>query len=401
MKLALISFVKDDAETRVPIGLLPLFNGTVAQAQVQAACAAGAEKVIFLSPMMSGALLQYIDRLKQEGISAEIVRSAQDLAHYASDSDDLIYLADGILPGPDLIDDLDLERGETIFVASNADQYSHFERIDLNHRWLGIAKLKASRLSALVDLPDDWDVGSALLRTAVQAECDRTIISDSDIENGLIRTLFDDVQIAKYTRSELGSSGSSQTNFLEKWIVWPLTRRLLPKLWRREKSARNIGIGSMVFGAISIALAYFSWSVASIGFLAAGSLLAYVRGRIPIFARLPNREWAQNIVFAILTLTALITLVFVESQRLLLLPNLVILAILAGNLATAARGRSGGRLAMLKPSMLLVLMILLAGASFGSFITGLYVAAMYCAAFLAANTAVSPDDKDIAQDSAK
>ncbi|QJB68096.1 hypothetical protein [Parasphingorhabdus halotolerans] len=401
MKLALISFAKEDVETRVPIGLLPLFNGTVAQAQVQAVCAAGAEKIIFLSPTMSGALLQYIDRLKQEGISAEIVRSAQDLAQYASDNDDLLYLEDGILPGKDLIDALGVGQGETIFVASNADQYSHFERIDLNHRWLGIAKLKASRLSALLDLPDDWDIGSALLRTAVQAECNRTIILDSDIDNGRIQTLFSNVQIAQYTRSELNNSGSLQENFLEKWIAWPLTRRLLPKLWRRENSARNIGISSMVCGAIATVLAYFSWSVASLGFLVAGSLLAYVGGRIPIFARRPNGERVQNIAFAILTLIALIILVFVESGPRLLLPNLVILAIFVGNLATAIRGRSSGRLAMLKPSILLVIMIFLAGASFGSFVSGLYVAALFCAAFLVAHLGLSRDNDGDVQNSAK
>ena len=178
MKLALISLAKDDLDGNGPIALLPLFGGSLLDLQIGAAQRFGCEKYIFLCPVTHGALLQKIDAMKQQGLDAEYVRSPSDLVQYASDQDHIVYIADGILPNAEIVEQLSGAPQELLFTVLHADEYQEFERIDLNQRWLGIVSLKTSRLSAMIDIPDDWEVGSALLRTAVQADCPRAIISD-------------------------------------------------------------------------------------------------------------------------------------------------------------------------------------------------------------------------------
>ncbi len=374
----------------MPIGLLPLFDGTIAEAQVRIAGELGAEKIIFLSPTMHGALLQYTDALKRAGGDAEIVRSTSDLAQYASDKDDLIFFGDGILPGQEAKKRLSETEGEIIFVVDNAEAYAEYERIDLNHRWLGIAALNASRQSTLADIPDDWDAGSALLRTAVQSECRREIISATQLTDGAVSCLDGSVTTLQFERTKLSNFRPDRGNILEKYLVWPLTGRLLPRLWRMKDLGKYLGFSAPFLGLSATVLAYFQLPAISIGFLLLGALFLVISGQVSIFSVTAQKIRPEKVLFAVFATLTLVISVFQHSETGSLLPNTVILLLLFGSFLVSRRGATGHKMDWMKPDNILILLILFIFSAFDAFIAGLYGTALLCMVYLVAGHYLGP-----------
>ncbi|MEH6828425.1 hypothetical protein [Parasphingorhabdus sp.] len=377
MKLALISLAKDDLDGHGPIALLPLFAGTLLDLQINAAQRFGCEKFIFLCPVTHGALLQKIDAMKQQGLDAEYVRSPSELVQYASDEDHIIYMADGILPNAEIVDQLSGVPQELLFTVLHAEEYQEFERIDLNQRWLGIVSLNASRLVAMIDIPDEWEIGSALLRTAVQADCPRAIISDRRMGSGAISHIQSEVSAAQFTRRKLKEMPVEKDNFLNRFLLRPLIKRSLPRLWRKRAAPQYLQICSLAAGITGILTAGFGESVAALTLFFIGSIAQFTRTSMVQFDNVvKGRDWT-GLALDGLVATGVAILLLQASDALTSAPNLVILILLLAHLLLL-RGEPGAiRLALIKPDMRLVLLILLLVSIFGPITYGIYAAALY------------------------
>ena len=377
MKLALISLAKDDLDGHGPIALLPLFAGTLLDLQINAAQRFGCEKFIFLCPVTHGALLQKIDAMKQQGLDAEYVRSPSELVQYASDEDHIIYMADGILPNAEIVDQLSGVPQELLFTVLHAEEYQEFERIDLNQRWLGIVSLNASRLVAMIDIPDEWEIGSALLRTAVQADCPRAIISDRRMGSGAISHIQSEISAAQFTRRKLKEMPVEKDNFLNRFLLRPLIKRSLPKLWRKRAAPQYLQICSLAAGITGILTAGFGESVAALTLFFIGSIAQFTRTSMVQFDNVvKGRDWT-GLALDGLVATGVAILLLQASDAMALAPNLVILILLLAHLLLL-RGEPGAmRLALTKPDMRLVLLILLLASIFGPITYGIYAAALY------------------------
>jgi len=377
VKLALISLAKDDLDGHGPIALLPLFAGTLLDLQINAAQRFGCEKFIFLCPVTHGALLQKIDAMKQQGLDAEYVRSPSELVQYASDEDHIIYMADGILPNAEIVDQLSGVPQELLFTVLHAEEYQEFERIDLNQRWLGIVSLNASRLVAMIDIPDEWEIGSALLRTAVQADCPRAIISDRRMGSGAISHIQSEISAAQFTRRKLKEMPVEKDNFLNRFLLRPLIKRSLPKLWRKRAAPQYLQICSLAAGITGILTAGFGESVAALTLFFIGSIAQFTRTSMVQFDNVvKGRDWTELALDGLVA-TGVAILLLQASDAMALAPNLVILILLLAHLLLL-RGEPGAiRLALTKPDMRLVLLILLLASIFGPITYGIYAAALY------------------------
>lgn len=394
MKLALISLAKDDLDGNGPIALLPLFAGTLLDLQIRAAQRFGCEKFIFLCPVTHGALLQKIDAMKQQGLDAEYVRSPSDLVQYASDQDHIIYIADGILPNEEIVDQLGGPPQELLFTVLHAEEYQEFERIDLNQRWLGIVSLDTSRLSAMIDIPDDWEVGSALLRTAVQADCPRAIISDRKMGSGAIAHVQSEISAEQFTRRKLREMPAKGDNFLNRFLLHPLTKRSLPRLWRKKAAPQYLGIFALTAGIAAILVAVLGYPVASLVVLFFGSVAQFARAAMVQFGnRVKIRDWA-GWAMDLLAATAVVVLLVQVSGAMTLAPNLVIALLLLAHLQLSRGGPVNRRLALIRPDMRLVLLVLLVATIFGHFAFGLYGAAVYSGLFLVLDRYLTKDPPD-------
>lgn len=377
MKLALISLAKDDLDGNGPIALLPLFAGTLLDLQIQAAQRMGCEKYIFLCPVTHGALLQKIDAMKQQGLDAEYVRSPSDLVQYAGDQDHIIYIADGILPNDEIVGQLGGAPQELLFTVLQAEEYQEFERIDLNQRWLGIVSLRASRLVAMIDIPDEWEIGSALLRTAVQADCPRAIISDRRMGAGAIAHIQSEISAAQFTRRKLRDMPGKKDNFLNRFLLRPLIKRSLPKLWTKRSAPSYLQIFTLFAGLAGIGTAVLGYSVAALGLLFFGSVAQFARASMVQFASIvQGRDWTR-LALDLLAATGVAILLLQASNAMTLVPNLVIFIVLLAHLLLLRTGPDEIRLALIKPDMRLVLLILLMAGIFGPITYGIYAAVLY------------------------
>ncbi len=377
MKLALISLAKDDLDGTGPIALLPLFAGTLLDLQIQAAQRFGCEKFIFLCPVTHGALLQKIDEMKQQGLDAEYVRSPSDLVQYASDQDHIVYIADGIIPNDEIVGQLSGAPQELLFTVLHAEEYQEFERIDLNQRWLGIVSLNAARLVAMIDIPDEWEIGSALLRTAVQADCPRAIISDRRMGSGAISHIQSEISAAQYTRRKLREMPGEKDNFLNRFLLRPLIKRSLPRLWTRKAAPQYLQIFSLAAGLAGIATAAFGYSIPALGLLFFGSVAQFARTSMVQFDSVVKiRDWTA-MVLDVIVASGVAILLLQASDEITIMPNLVIFALLLAHLLLLRAAPGNIRFALIRPDLRLVLLILLVTSIFGPISYGIYAAALY------------------------
>ncbi|NRD90527.1 hypothetical protein C8024_15270 [Sphingopyxis sp. BSNA05] len=325
MKLALISLAKDDLDGQGPIALLPLFAGTLLDLQIQAAQRFGCEKFVFLCPVTHGALLQKIDAMKQQGLDAEYVRSPSDLVQYASDQDHIVYIADGIIPNAEVVGQLSGAPQELLFTVLHAEEYQEFERIDLNQRWLGIVSLNAARLVAMIDIPDEWEIGSALLRTAVQADCPRAIISDRRMGAGAISHIQSALSATQYTRRKLKEMPAEKDNFLNRFLLRPLIKSSLPRLWSRRAAPQYLQIFALVAGLAGIGMAAFGYAIAALALLFFGSAAQFARTTMRQFDGVAKfRDWTA-IALDLVVASGVGILLVQASDAATLMPNIVIL----------------------------------------------------------------------------
>lgn len=333
---------------------------------------------------MHGALLQYIDVLKHQDIDAEIVRNANDLGQYASQENDLIFLGDGIFPGHSVEKHLLEQSDELIYVVANADIYADFERIDLSHRWLGIALLKTARLEEISQIPDDWDIGSALLRTAVQSECHRELVSDEDMQADAVPQLLNFEASAAYAKRQLGDIKIPKQNFLDRFAIWPLMRRAIPLLWKAPEAKKYIGVTSVACALIAAGFSFMAWSAVAFGFLFIGSLALTLRNRISILSSEFSKPKLTDLSFYLLAVIALAVSVMVNPQPTNLLAEIAVLLLFLGNYWIVRMHPDKPSLNWMKPDNPLILMILLVASAFGFFSIGLYISALFCVIFLLA-----------------
>ena len=366
------------------MGMLPLFDGNIVEKQVRSAQNMGASKIILLSPTMHGALLQYVDGLKRQDIDAEIIRSASDLNQYPALEDDLIFLGDGVFPGEAIEDHISIQSDERIYVVANADIYADFERIDLSHRWLGIALLKAMRLEEISQIPDDWDIGSALLRTAVQSECHRELVSDEDMQADAVPQLLSRDASMAFANRQLGEIRIPKQNFLDRYALWPLMRRLIPLLWQAPDAKKYIGMASIACAAVAIGLGFILWPAVSLGFLFLGSLALILHNRISILSADEGPSDWVGPSFHLLATAALTVTVVKNAQAPMMFAELAILLLLIGNFWLVRVGSDNIRLNGIRPDMPLILLALSVAGALGFLSIAICVTALFCVMYLIA-----------------
>ena len=377
MKLAVISLSKDTPDDKGSIGLLPLFSGMIVDQQIRSAMIAGVEKIILLSPTMNGAVLQYVDNLQRQDFDIEIVRAGQDLVQFSSAGDMIIYISDGIIPSNQLARSLSDAGGELIMVAKDSQQVVDFERIDQSDRWLGIAKLDATRLSEFIDLPSDWDVGSALLRKAVQSDCRRQEITEADLLGGMVSNLTDQSDAMEFAKAQIKNVDGHQTNFLERFATWPLIRTILPQIWKSPPAHGYLGLVILFCASAALILALTGFStVFSIVFLFLGILLTYARKKIHLFSDSKKQRDIMAVIFGLAVIATLGIIIVQNSQVSALPANLTILALTVGSVHLAHQNSRVSRWNLVKPDTALLLLILLSFSIFGAFMFGLYLASL-------------------------
>lgn len=392
MKLALISLLDEGRDGGGPSGLQSIFDGSVLNQQVQFVRDLGAETILLISAAIPGTLMQKVDAFRQQDIDVEVMRNGADLAKYASEEGQFLFLGDGVLPGNEVRDALSNDDLESIFVVDNADEYSDYERVDLTHRWLGVAALKASRLQELEAIPEDWDVGSAMLRTAVQSECQRQVMTDDQMAGGAVYALRNSDAISEYVQHKLHDHDRPRGNFLERFVTWPLARIGVRTLGAMKNAGQYLGAATSILGVFACITAWFAWPVPTLVLLIIAQLVRKQRDAFDIFSTEVDRHQSFSGVAVAIWSAALLILTVKISAPAVLIPNLVILAGLLLNIMASNKYNQNNKVEMFRPDFMLVLLLALTGGFFGQVFTGLYAGFLVTALYLGLNTYFAKSD---------
>lgn len=286
MPLAGLILTDDDtlapeAEART---LMPVAGQALIEYQVRIARACGAAHIVVLVDRIPAPLEDAFERLRAEGIDFEIVRNASQAADCIHPDEQLLVIGAGVVAARGIVEALSLRTVPTLLTLHDGDGMSHYERIDANDRWAGLAVLNGKMLRDTAAMLGDWTLGPTLLRMALQAGVERM---PSD---GIGLALVRNEQEAKSVAHEIVEArGSGAIGFWQSQIVDPVVRRCLPQLLNPKVSLDIVAAVPATLMAAAMLAGALGWIAGSFAlFLLAGFPQAAARVLADMAAR-PDR----------------------------------------------------------------------------------------------------------------
>ena len=177
MRTALIAALKRTDSGALRAGL-PLAGRSVLARQVDLLRALGCDKILCLCKNADGEVLRAQQAVEAAGGTFQALRGFLHLPALVRAEDELVILADGLLPDPALTQRMfaDTPASSPRFVAGLpsgsplvARYPDDFERIDAARHWAGLLVMRGAPVQHLAEFPPDADAISLLLRLALQA----------------------------------------------------------------------------------------------------------------------------------------------------------------------------------------------------------------------------------------
>lgn len=239
------------------IALTPLHGNPFIHHLIKRLQIAGIEQFFIALDTVPGSLLSYSDAAKRDGIDVRFVRASNDIApQIPAGTRVIVQLANTLWDSAFLQKAIGENRTLVAAVEERAENHD-FERIDLNHRWAGLAILERDTLLDLGNIPDGWDIGSALMRRALQKATPLWQVRQAELQAGAVRQINSEAEASLALRSV----GQGNASFFEKWTIQPLVAQLLPLTWRNSALRTAVDWLFPASAAMSTCLAWFEFSV--------------------------------------------------------------------------------------------------------------------------------------------
>lgn len=321
MLVALLSALEPAGEgASCPKGFLVVGGRTVIQRQASLAMALGCERIICLSDGLPTELVEVQHMVERAGLRFHAIRDRTALHALATASDQVLVIADGVLPERTLVQGLLGHRMAVLSLPETEGLQAGFERLDRDRCWAGAARCSGAEIERLADLPRDIDPLGALMRSALQAG--RPVVP---LPNGaLVSGHWSRVDNA-HAAASVGKALLRQGFTAARWVAPgnALADRLVlgnaDELMRRPGWRAAILAATVAgFGAATLAV-QFGHLVPALLLLAAGcmALRAFATLRQLAGERVetaPDRLWRWPIMVTDLVLLAL----FVQADRMFL-----------------------------------------------------------------------------------
>jgi hypothetical protein len=292
--------------------LSPLYGQPLLHHVVKQLQAVGIERFFISVDSLPGALLSYRDKVASAGLQVEFVRDATDFADKVGTDCTILLLRAEAIWSPTLIEQALVQTAPFIATVDERPENAAFERIDLNHRWAGLAIIEAKTAHAIAQMPDGWDLASAIMRQAVQDGARFWPVRQADLDAGSVLHMqtADELATAKlHLTPEAADTARNLDNLILAKPVSALTTRLWNVEWGR-------GAALAIFPALSILALLFAvlqlpLSASVTGFLAV--ITSYVRKSVRIVeyrADVTDREATAS--WVALGSALLMLLIFIE-----------------------------------------------------------------------------------------
>lgn len=264
----IIGCAEADGAGGAPRAALPLLGGSLVEHQARLAAAAGAGHIVILVERVPAALTATIDRLKRDGIAAELARSVADAADRIHPEERLLLIGDGIVASREQV--VRVARLPAPALLTLPDTEPAFERLDASARWAGLAVTDGATLRRTVAMLGEWDLQSTLLRRLVQAGATRVEAA------GRVRLVGDAAQ-AREAESALVGGGAAVRH-----AASAMSERALPPLWLRG--------GALALAGLAIPALASDWIATGGALLALAGLIDLLPRRIEEAALIGGRR---------------------------------------------------------------------------------------------------------------
>ncbi|WP_017665645.1 hypothetical protein [Porphyrobacter sp. AAP82] len=178
MRIGLIAALRHSEEGTLRAAL-PLAGRSVIAWQAALLRGLGAERVLCLAETPGGTVLELQHVLEAQGVQFHALKGIAAIPALVRAEDDLVILADGLVPDPAVVralaggaGDAPLQRMVVTISADHPLAAAHpedFERIDAQRHWGGVLVMRGAPAQRLAEFPVDADAVSLLLRLALQA----------------------------------------------------------------------------------------------------------------------------------------------------------------------------------------------------------------------------------------
>lgn len=176
MRIGLIAALRrsDDGALRAA---LPLAGRSVIAWQAALMQSLGVERVLCLTDGPDADIIALQQILEGQGVQFHALKGFAALPALVRAEDDLVILADGLVPEPAVVhavlgEGASLSRAVAAIPADHplaAEHPEDFERIDAARHWAGVLAMRGAPVQHLADFPSDADAIALLLRLALQA----------------------------------------------------------------------------------------------------------------------------------------------------------------------------------------------------------------------------------------
>ena len=290
MRAALIAALRQtpDGTLRAELSLA---GRSVLARQVDWLRSIGCEQIWCLCERVDGEVLRLQQEIEAAGGSFQPLRGFLQLPALVRAEDELVILADGLLPDPALGAALLAQATPPRFVAALpatsplvAQHSGDFERIDAQQHWAGLLVMRGAPVQHLADFPPDADAISLLLRLALQAgtPC-RALPGDDQVPAGWLLATEENALAAQEQALIARAAGIADWRRPAQALARAGALVLAPEGLAKGPLAASSGAAALYLGAIAAAV----WGAVTIGLALAalGALAAALAGALGRMAR--------------------------------------------------------------------------------------------------------------------
>ncbi len=254
MRVAVLSLIEPaGADPGNPRGYLPIGGRSVLRHQIGFALSLGCKRVVVMAEAISGELVALQHVVEAGQAQFHVVATARALVPLIQPEDDVFVLGDGLLAMPEALFDL-LEAGPALLTLPVEIALPlGFERIDINCAFAAAMRFPGRVAAALVDLPPEWNVQSALLRLAIQARITQRSIPSAMLDDGrwsIVRN-EDDAHQVERRWLRLHTTGAGFGNGSPgKAVAIAVVRRFGPALLHAGTRPALVGLAAGLVGLL-------------------------------------------------------------------------------------------------------------------------------------------------------
>lgn len=274
MRIGLIAALRHSEEGALRAAL-PLAGRSVIAWQAALLQTLGCERVLCLAETSGGTVLDLQHTLEGQGVQFHALRGLSAIPALVRAEDDLVILADGLVPEPAVVRALTgggeqgLQRMVATIPADHPLATAHpedFERIDATRHWGGVLVMRGAPAQRLAEFPADADAVSLLLRLALQAGTPTRELAPRELVPETWLLADSDAAVARHEGALIAAAAPPAD--------WRAPGTALASAAVRAAVPKGLEQGPVIAGASALVLLFGGVMAAAFGFAATGLALA-------------------------------------------------------------------------------------------------------------------------------